>query len=646
MREPFVEIMIGIATSSAFILAIVLLRALFHKKISMRLQYALWLFVALKLLLAPVPRFESVLSVQRLAGQWQSWQQEEAKELPVEKDARQAGTGGWLLESALRQADSKQAQAGKENGKADRKKDAADSGLKESEQAWLCIWIAGIGSVIMFLYFLTGNLRFAKYLRTGRVRFQQDGSPLPVWLVEGLPSPCLYGRAVYMTPELTTEPKRFSYVLAHEYCHYRQGDMIWSLLRAVCMIVYWWNPLVWLAAYLSKQDCELACDERAMAYLGQEERISYGKTLLSLVAVKQEENQRFFFTGMMIGGGHNMKQRLQRIANKQKAAVSGCILAGVLSVLCFVSVSTAKPAQETNRQEPAQGTARQESGRQEQVREHAVPDEQREFTLPESVEKGPNAAASDRSDSIEADAKQVTFHYADLEQAVGQAILSENKDRYSGGECVAEGHKILGQEEENGLLTVYVLTMYGEYAFQNGRFIKDSGTGVIPAVIKFSKDERHGYMLEEMEWPGDGGHYLPSIREMFPESLQEACISVTEEISEELSRQEKAYAEKYLKQINRTAQTGEYADAAHKLITEEGVSAQVSNQLDETAAKKGLNYPYFIGNVEKIEDGVRYVYETKLDEEAREIIYTKTEYDTGAVIEELRFDMDTGAEIK
>ncbi len=162
-----------------------------------------------------------------------------------------------------------------------------------------------------------------------------------------------------------------------------------------------------------------------MAYLGQEERISYGKTLLSLVAVKPEGKQQFFFTGMMIGGGHNMKQRLQRIANKQKAAVSGCILAGVLSVLCFVSVSTAKPAQETNRQEPAQGTARQESGRQEQAREHAVPDEQREFTLPESVEKGPNAAASDRSDNIEADAKHVTFHFADLEEAVGQAILSE-----------------------------------------------------------------------------------------------------------------------------------------------------------------------------------------------------------------------------
>ena len=638
MREPYGEIILGIVTSSAFIMAIVLLRALFHKKISMKLQYALWLFVALKLLLAPVPRFESVLSVQRLAGQWESTQQEEAMELSFENDVRQAGTDGWSQESAVQQTDSKQAQAGRENGMADRKKDAGNSGMKESEKVWLCIWIAAIGSVIMFLYFLTGNLRFAGYLCKRSVRFRQDGNPLPVYLVEGLPSPCLYGRAVYMAPELTTEPKRFSYVLAHEYCHYRQGDVVWSILRAVCVILYWWNPLVWLAAYLSKQDCELACDERAIAYLGQAERISYGKTLLSLVAVKPAGKQHLFFTPMMIGGGRNMKQRIQRIAKKQKVAVSGCILVGVLSVLCFVSVSTAKPAQGTNRQETnRQETNRQETNRQEPIKENG---------LPESDSKGQDAAASDQPDKTEVNSKQVTSDHADLEQAVGQAILSENKERYSGGECVAEGHKILGQEEENGLLTVYVLTMYGEYAFENGRFIKDSGTGVIPAIIKFSGDERNGYVLEDMEWPRDGGYYLLSIREMFPESLQEACISVTDEISEELSRQEKAYAEKYLKEINRTAQTGEYADVEHKLLTDAGVSAQVSDQLDETAKGKSMNYPYFIGNVEKIEDGVRYVYETKTDEKAREIIYTKTEYDTGTIIEELRYDMDTGAEIK
>ena len=90
MREPYSEIILGIATSSAFILAIVLLRALFHKKISMRLQYALWLFVALKLLLVPVPQFESVLSVQRLTGQWEGNQMAESKDLPLEKDVQQA----------------------------------------------------------------------------------------------------------------------------------------------------------------------------------------------------------------------------------------------------------------------------------------------------------------------------------------------------------------------------------------------------------------------------------------------------------------------------------------------------------------------------------------------------------------------------
>ncbi len=630
MREPYSEIILGIATSSAFILAIVLLRALFHKKISMRLQYALWLFVALKLLLVPVPQFESVLSVQRLTGQWEGNQMAESKDLPLEKDVQQAVDDGWQQKSAVQQADSEQIQSSRDQNKKDHNKAKSNLSFKETEKMWLCTWIAGIGSAMLFLYFFTGNLKFARYLRTKRVRFQQDGNPLPVYLVKGLPSPCLYVRAVYLTPELAADPKRLSYVLAHEYCHYRQGDTVWSILRAVCVMLYWWNPLVWLAAYLSKQDCELACDERAMAYWGQEERISYGKTLLSLVAVKPARKQHSFFTTMMIGGGHNMKHRIQRIAKKQKIALSGCILVVILSVLCFVSVSTTNPAKGTSRQEPTEKIE--------------IPDVQREFTLSESVSKDQDTAAADKTNLDPSDVNQVTFNHADLDQAVGQAILSESKGRYSSGECVAEGHKILGQEEADGLLTVYVLTMYGEYAFQNGWFIKDSGSGTIPAVIKFSGDKRHGYVLEDMEWPKEGGYYLPSIREMFPESLQEVCISVNEEISEELSRQEAAYAEAYLKKINRKAPIGEYSDVEHKLLTEAGVSVKVSNRLGDTT--KVLEYPYFIGSLEKIENGVRYVYETKTDEEAREIIYTKTEYDTGTILEEFRFDMDTGAEIK
>lgn len=49
----------------------------------------------------------------------------------------------------------------------------------------------------------------------------------------------------------------------------------------MCLLV---NPLVWVAAWFSRLDCELACDEGALKRLGEEERIAYGKTLLQVVS--------------------------------------------------------------------------------------------------------------------------------------------------------------------------------------------------------------------------------------------------------------------------------------------------------------------------------------------------------------------------
>ncbi len=54
------------------------------------------------------------------------------------------------------------------------------------------------------------------------------------------------------------------HVLTHEFTHYRHGDHLWSMLRCLALAVHWWNPLVWLAAELSRRDAELACDEGAL----------------------------------------------------------------------------------------------------------------------------------------------------------------------------------------------------------------------------------------------------------------------------------------------------------------------------------------------------------------------------------------------
>ena len=47
------------------------------------------------------------------------------------------------------------------------------------------------------------------------------------------------------------------------------------------MIVYWWNPLIWLAAICSKRDAELACDEAVAAKLPESKRLAYARAILA-----------------------------------------------------------------------------------------------------------------------------------------------------------------------------------------------------------------------------------------------------------------------------------------------------------------------------------------------------------------------------
>jgi beta-lactamase regulating signal transducer with metallopeptidase domain len=106
-------------------------------------------------------------------------------------------------------------------------------------------------------------------------------------------------------------------VLAHELCHYRHRDHIWALLRGLCLVLYWWNPLVWLAAVFSRIDGELACDEGAVSRLGDTERAAYGHTLLDLAVLKQGP-ESLLRTATSIGAGkREMKSRIYALTKKR-----------------------------------------------------------------------------------------------------------------------------------------------------------------------------------------------------------------------------------------------------------------------------------------------------------------------------------------
>ncbi|MDE5937354.1 MAG: hypothetical protein K2G83_08125, partial [Ruminococcus sp.] len=118
--------------------------------------------------------------------------------------------------------------------------------------------------------------------------------------------------------------------------------LIWSVLRCILVSVWWFNPLVWVGAYLSKQDCECACDESVMKNLSCEQRIEYGRILLSLVNVKHTKIIGNISTSMT-SGGKRLKERIILIAENPRKSVMVQIITAI--VILMASVCTFTSAQ-------------------------------------------------------------------------------------------------------------------------------------------------------------------------------------------------------------------------------------------------------------------------------------------------------------
>ena len=177
------------------------------------------------------------------------------------------------------------------------------------------LWLIGV--LAAGAWFLFVNLRFARKLRTLGRPLAVD-CPLPVYQVMGLSSPCLFGLlhpAIYVPAEVTGDAAMMRHILVHEECHWRQKDHIWALVRTVCLCLYWFDPLVWAAAAVSREDCEQACDERAVGMLGEPERIAYGHTLVSVVRRMRRPVYPGCTATTMSTGRHGLQRRIALIVS-------------------------------------------------------------------------------------------------------------------------------------------------------------------------------------------------------------------------------------------------------------------------------------------------------------------------------------------
>lgn len=325
------------------ILVVLLIRKASKGHIKKWLQYGLWIVVAIKLLVFPVPWVTTsfaIISPDSLMSDV-FMKNDDATYNGYEKfnytmnDQSDMNSGG---ENEMQRVQSDKAI---QNAKREKSVISAQMILELAQKAFVAVWI--LGSVILTVIFVGQNLKLRNTLIKNRRRCKQKMVPLKVYTVKGLSTPCLYGGDIYTSRELLEDPQQRVHVLMHEYCHYLHMDNLWSVIRCICLVVYWWNPLVWIAARCSKTDCELACDEAVLKLIGEEERIEYGRTLISLLPVKS--NNYLLVASTMEGGKHSMKDRITFISRRPKTIISLCVIAVlIVGVVLFFSVMS-KPGE-------------------------------------------------------------------------------------------------------------------------------------------------------------------------------------------------------------------------------------------------------------------------------------------------------------
>ncbi|MFZ8198346.1 M56 family metallopeptidase [Alteromonas portus] len=133
--------------------------------------------------------------------------------------------------------------------------------------------------------------------------------------------------------------KQQALVLEHENIHRKHHDHLWNMSALIIAIVFWFNPLVWLALKSFRINQELACDHAVLKDKTDNEKLTYAKALVQ--CAEHSSNALHFTRGLYptFGEKRTMIKRLNAI--KQPMRNNKVLAAGVLSVAALLTINTA-----------------------------------------------------------------------------------------------------------------------------------------------------------------------------------------------------------------------------------------------------------------------------------------------------------------
>lgn len=155
-------------------------------------------------------------------------------------------------------------------------------------------------------------------------------------------SPCLIGvfKPYILVPNVGYSCEEISWILRHELTHYKYKDNLIKLICFLIRIVYWFNPLVYLLIHVMENDCELSCDQRVVKGRTFDEKKEYGLTITNSVKYSigmEEKFEKEYY--MSFSDSKKLKIRLQDLfVKKLKAGYFAAVVIFAITLGSFVNL--------------------------------------------------------------------------------------------------------------------------------------------------------------------------------------------------------------------------------------------------------------------------------------------------------------------
>ena len=312
-------------------LFLLLIKALFHDKLTAKWHYAIWIVLLVRLV---VPVQNTIIT----------------SPLSLLGSVR---LNEWMVLLKMKAETALQSVLSKPYGTVDYSGDALLAWQSYSFTDWLfMIYAAGV--ILLTLYYTV--IYFGLRRRIGRGLPADDALSLMVHdtalrynvkpgrnirICAGFDTPFVCGiiKPVLVIPAHLKDNVTDTMIL-HELLHLQYKDIWMNFVIHAVRIVNWCNPVMWFVLNRIQNDSEAFCDQRVLERIEKEQHKAYGHQLLDLARSKYPT---VVGTTTMANGKRNIKRRLKRMVDfsrvpKGHGAAAFCITL-LLTLSCVANAS-------------------------------------------------------------------------------------------------------------------------------------------------------------------------------------------------------------------------------------------------------------------------------------------------------------------